>query len=130
MGCSGSIESNRRDIIPDSDGTENEALEQEALLGIRSKLVKHKITEDIFTIFNNIKVLGDGMSGNVYEVNLKSNPERLYALKQMKKSNINPELIDQLFLEIALLIEMDHPNVIKLYDTYEDSTSIYLCMEV
>jgi len=28
------------------------------------------------------------------------------------------------------MIKLDHPNVIKLYETYEDSKNIYLVMEM
>jgi len=28
------------------------------------------------------------------------------------------------------MIKLDHPNVIKLYETYEDSKNVYLVMEM
>ena len=31
---------------------------------------------------------------------------------------------------ISILKELDHPNVIKHFDTFEDSSSIYLIMEM
>lgn len=31
---------------------------------------------------------------------------------------------------ISILKELDHPNVIKLFETFEDSSSIYLIMEM
>ena len=33
-------------------------------------------------------------------------------------------------LEINIMKELDHPNVIKLFETFEDSTNIYLIMEL
>lgn len=32
--------------------------------------------------------------------------------------------------EIKIMKELDHPNVIKLFETFEDSSSIYLIMEM
>jgi len=38
----------------------------------------------------------------------------------MEMRRIDPELLDDLRNEIGLLKLMDHPNVIKLYEYYED----------
>lgn len=32
--------------------------------------------------------------------------------------------------EITIMKELDHPNVIKLFETFEDATCIYLIMEL
>jgi calcium-dependent protein kinase len=47
----------------------------------------------------------------------------------MEMRRIDPELLDDLRNEIELLKLMDHPNVIKLYEYYEDDTNIYLILE-
>lgn len=133
MGSSGSIEiktleTGIKDTIHDVKLAEQ--AEKESKLGIRNKLIKHQEVEDIFSVFEPIKTLGEGMSGTVYEVIYKEGNFQKFALKQMKKSNLNSELFMKFKSEIGFLIEMDHPNVIKLYDTYEDGSSFYLCMEV
>ena len=43
---------------------------------------------------------------------------------------IEPELLDDLRNEIGLLKMLDHPNVIKLYEYYEDASNIYLILEL
>lgn len=37
--------------------------------------------------------------------------------------------IDQLLDEIAILKRLDHPNIIKYYETYENSKYMYIVME-
>ena len=47
----------------------------------------------------------------------------------MEMRRIDVELIDDLRNEIELLKMLDHPNVIKLYEYYEDRDNIYLILE-
>lgn len=51
-------------------------------------------------------------------------------MKQMKKNRFESGDINGLLNEIDLLKQLDHPNCIKLYETYEDKRKIYLIMEV
>ena len=32
--------------------------------------------------------------------------------------------------EIRIMQEVDHPNIVKYYETYYDDDSVYLCMEL
>ena len=34
------------------------------------------------------------------------------------------------FKELIALAKVDHPNIVKYYETYEDNFFIYLCMEL
>ena len=72
--------------------------------------------------------IGHGMTGKVYQVKHKGTGE-IYALKCMEVRRIEPDLLDDLRNEIGLLKMLDHPNVIKLYEYYEDATNIYLILE-
>lgn len=51
-------------------------------------------------------------------------------MKRMKKNRFDQQMLEGLRSEISLLQELDHPNCIKLYETYEDKRCIYLIMEV
>eukprot|EP00397_Hematodinium_sp_SG-2012_P009010 GEMP01009082.1.p1 GENE.GEMP01009082.1~~GEMP01009082.1.p1 ORF type:complete len:495 (+),score=89.47 GEMP01009082.1:164-1648(+) len=50
------------------------------------------------------------------------------AIKQIGKAHVKS--IDRFKQEIAIMKLMDHPNIVKLYETYEDSRYIYLVMEL
>lgn len=73
------------------------------------------------------KELGKGAFGAVYKC---SHRELGFtrAVKIVSKSKIqNPE---KFWLEINILIELDHPNVLKLYEYFESEKNIYLITEM
>jgi calcium-dependent protein kinase len=43
---------------------------------------------------------------------------------------MNSEEINELNEEVLILQTLDHPNIVKYYETYEDSKFIYLVMEL
>jgi len=38
--------------------------------------------------------------------------------------------VEAIWKEVAVMKRLDHPNIIKLYDTFEDARSVYLIMEL
>jgi calcium-dependent protein kinase len=32
--------------------------------------------------------------------------------------------------EVAIMSQVDHPNIVKYFETYDDKKYIYLCMEL
>lgn len=42
----------------------------------------------------------------------------------------NPNLVPQLLREISLLHQIRHPHIIRLYDVFQDSDSIYVVMQL
>ena len=74
------------------------------------------------------KRIGGGSFGKVWLSHRKDYPKYKFAIKEINKQEVNNEL-DLLRREIDVLREVDHPNIIKFYDTYEDSSYIYIVME-
>lgn len=37
--------------------------------------------------------------------------------------------LDAIKEEVAILTKLDHPNIVRYYETYEDDRNIYLVME-
>lgn len=54
------------------------------------------------------------------------------AIKTIKKMNINSDLRvkTQFFNEVDVLKRISHPNIVKLFEFYEDDRSFYLVMEL
>ena len=52
------------------------------------------------------------------------------AIKVISKSKLSEEDIEALHNEVAILQKVDHPNIVKYYETYEDEKFIYLVMEL
>ena len=93
------------------------------------KMKKYLTKADRGTIEDNYKIiskLGKGSFGSVFKVqNIKTNEIR--ALKVIKKTSIIYQDDDHKFLkEIEILIKLEHPNIIKIYEYYTDDINFYL----
>lgn len=79
-----------------------------------------------YEIYND---LGKGSFGTVYKVYHKIT-KQIRAMKVIKKDTVLLQDDDRKFLkEIEILISLDHPNIIKIFDYYVDETNYYLIME-
>lgn len=77
----------------------------------------------------NYKIIGEGGFSKVYKVKHR-NSQKVYATKVITKYKIaQKKLYKQIQLEVDIQYQLDHPNIIKLYDHYEDETNIYLILE-
>lgn len=87
----------------------------------------------ISTKYEFVKVLGCGQFGTVREARKidygESFREKRYAIKSISKERVMKNL-DLLKNEIMILMLVDHPNIIRLYETYEDDKYIHLVMEL
>jgi calcium-dependent protein kinase len=73
------------------------------------------------------KKLGEGSYGSVCKGKNKDT-KNVRAIKTISKAQMkNPERFKQ---EIAIMKMMDHPNIIKLFESFEDHRNIYLVMEL
>ena len=54
------------------------------------------------------------------------------AVKMISKQEVaaQPEEDVRLRYEIDILKNLDHPNIMKLYEVFEDETNIYLVLEL
>lgn len=74
-----------------------------------------------------LEVLGHGTFGVVRKCkNIVTGEE--FALKTILKEKI-PD-VELLKTEITILLEVDHPHIIKLYDVYEDVINVFLVTEL
>jgi len=55
----------------------------------------------------------------------------MFALKKISKKEIKAQnMITQLNNEIKISRQLEHKNIIKLYDTFDDGEDIYLVLEL
>eukprot|EP00744_Colponema_vietnamica_P003867 GILI01005857.1.p1 GENE.GILI01005857.1~~GILI01005857.1.p1 ORF type:complete len:557 (+),score=127.86 GILI01005857.1:57-1673(+) len=75
------------------------------------------------------KELGAGGYGKVYLAsNKRTGVQR--AIKTISKRKIDKKDMKKLNKEIDLLRSLDHPNIIRLYETWQDNVNLYLVMEL
>ena len=120
------INNNSNEKMNNSNQMKNEfkKVETESL-----KMKKFLTKADSGTIEDNYKIiskLGKGSFGSVFKVqNIKTNEIR--ALKVIKNTSIIYQDDDHKFLkEIEILIKLEHPNIIKIYEYYTDDINFYL----
>ena len=99
--------------------TDKEGFNKEKFVGkVSGKL------EDKYEI---IKEIGSGGFSRCLQVKNKTTG-LLYACKELSKKNLSD--YEGLMREVNLMIKLDHPNIIKLYEVYETDKNIYLIMEL
>ena len=74
-----------------------------------------------------MKPIGRGGYGTVYQATLKQPPYSERCVKVINKRFIKTP--DVLKNEIKILSILDHPNIVRLYETYEDENYLYLVEE-
>mmetsp|Transcript_14053 Transcript_14053/g.16451 ORF Transcript_14053/g.16451 Transcript_14053/m.16451 type:complete len:529 (+) Transcript_14053:442-2028(+) len=73
------------------------------------------------------KKLGEGSYGKV-RLATKRNTGEEVAVKSILKKNVRR--IHTLRREIGIMVEMDHPNIVKLHDVFETDSHLYIVMEL
>ena len=73
-------------------------------------------------------MVGAGAFGKVYKTHRKKNKQSKVAIKVLDKRQINTE-IKSIVDEIAILSKLDHPYIVKYFETYDDKNYLYLVME-
>jgi hypothetical protein len=86
----------------------------------------NKVTHKDFTL---IDVIGSGSFGEVYLVSSKKDNTN-YAMKVYSKNKIiRSGLLKFLFLEKRILINFDHPFIVKVHATFQTPRKLYLVMD-
>ena len=78
----------------------------------------------------NMKVLGSGSYGKVFLAQNKEDATIKIAIKVMNKRDMTEDDLLSLRREVQIMQQVDHPNIVKYYETYDDKKYIYLCMEL
>jgi len=87
------------------------------------------ITEPIENFYDLGKEIGRGGFSVVLEGTQKKTGEK-FAVKCIKKTMVAGEDIKLLLREVQIMKKVDHPNVLKLYEVFEDDESFFLVMEL
>ena len=92
-----------------------------------------KSFKNVYDVYEKISKLGNGAYGTVYKVKRKNTGSKVIirALKEISKEKmmVNEQNSLELKNEIEILKKIDHLNIMKIYEFFEDDTNIYLINE-
>jgi calcium-dependent protein kinase len=94
----------------------------------RDGLVNEHRTEPITQFYKVDKAkLGEGSFGSVCKATHKDT-QKVIAVKNIAKKNLKDA--QKFKEEVQLMKELDHPNIVRIFETFEDSRCLYLIMEL
>jgi calcium-dependent protein kinase len=73
-------------------------------------------------------MIGSGTGGRVFKCQNLSDPDNIVAIKVVDK-NAMAANIEALEEEQSILRKVDHPGIVKYYETYDDTKYLYLVTE-
>ncbi len=87
--------------------------------------------ENIYQIYTMKNIIGKGYFSTVKEAFKKIDGEtgQKFAIKIIHKSKVDITLHADFLNELLILESLDHPNIIKLFEVYEDEYNYFLVME-
>ena len=81
---------------------------------------------------SNATVIGRGGNGSVSVITRKDKPDQKFALKTVKTEELTPKLRRELQQEIDVQKSLDHPNIVRVYESFEDleKGEVFIIMEL
>lgn len=75
-----------------------------------------------------VSTIGKGSISNIYKIRAKNTcqdvrKDQLYAFKEIDASLVNPVYLNEMRNEIDLMRNMTHPNILKIFQVYNDKKS-------
>lgn len=98
---------------------------------IESKSLHHHGVHELklnYRISADTKVLGAGSFGKVFLSESIADSSFKVAIKVLNKAKLKDN-IEAIKEEVGILTKLDHPNIVKYYETYDDAKYMYLVME-
>jgi serine/threonine protein kinase len=98
---------------------------------LSENIVGDKSGRDIneFYDINSSTVLGTGVSGSVRTC-IHRKTEVQFAMKTLNKRNLKPEKLAQVRSEISIMSQLDHPNILRLFEYFETEHEIFLILDL
>lgn len=80
-------------------------------------------------VYNLGQAIGSGQYAQVKKA-VKQDDNQEYAIKIIDKSKMTPEDVQSLCQEIEILDQIDHPNVVKLLELFDEKNKFYMVFEL
>ena len=119
----------RENNIIKSSIRSKDQLKKDKLRSARSSIYQIN-KENIFDVYDFCGKISSGYYGKVEKACFKGDPSKFYAVKTIAKANLSQKNLNNLICEIQVLAKLDHPNIVKYYETYDDDKNFSLVMEL
>ena len=98
---------------------------------IKEGMLVKETKADPYSIYDNLSVIGEGAFGKVEKVQHKKSKE-IRAMKIIHKERIQlgSEEEQDLINEINIVKTLDHPNIMKVFEYFNDSNCLYIVSEL
>ena len=96
------------------------------------KMKASSLQKDIRREYKFLKPLGGGHFGTVRKAHRRSEkePYQYFAIKSISIKNLTQKDYNDLVKEVDIMSTLDHPNIIKFYETYHDKYYFHIVMEL
>ncbi len=78
--------------------------------------------------FREEEKIGSGKSGDVF-CGIRMSDGYRVAIKKLSKDHLNVHITNLIQNEVAMLCELNHPNIVHFLDMFDEPDAYYLCME-
>ena len=126
-------------VEDDSDGISSISVEKEERIPLPQDVLNIPIRRNSlivewyknpYDLYDELETIGSGGFGLVKKVCLKNNPESIRAMKIIPRNYLLKGINDaNLLEEIFILKNLDHPNIMKLYEFFVDCKNFYIISE-
>lgn len=72
--------------------------------------------------------IGEGINKVARGVNLETGEE--VAIKSIQLKDMSEEDMNYLYTEVQIMSQLEHPNIVKLIEVFEDKDTFYMIMEL
>ena len=121
---------NEDEVNSDKDEKEEKKIEDIDNIKVDSNVLFMQRHQSPWKFYEELEELGSGFYGVVKKVRLIKNPEIIRAMKIIPEENILQGEGASLIDEIEILKNLQHPNIMKVYESFVDNHNYYIVSEL
>ena len=121
---------NEDEVNSDKDEKEDKKIEDIGKIKVDSNVLFMQRHQSPWKFYEELEELGSGFYGVVKKVRLIKNPEIIRAMKIIPEENILQGEGASLIDEIEILKNLQHPNIMKVYESFVDNHNYYIVSEL
>ena len=121
---------NEDEANSDKDEKEDKKIEDIDNIKVDSNVLFMQRHQSPWKFYEELEELGSGFYGVVKKVRLIKNPEIIRAMKIIPEENILQGEGASLIDEIEILKNLQHPNIMKVYESFVDNHNYYIVSEL